>query len=317
MELELYRDVVASLPKGRTLFLYERDRFAVSLLRYLVDAGWSARQLRASPFARLLERRPVRDILAAVGSLELTGRDLALAAMPTPVPWRLTVGRWAAEKQHRFRQASRAGSNIVLHLNLPGEHARQVKDLVSPRGDPLFTVHSHPMSAGEHTFAWARIDVDFDAGEALIEEIQSDWPRVARSAAARPSWFHARCTGDDVSVYPLPRFQTGLRRYLMDVLPRYEANWQETMMAASLFFIVEELGLRSVYLHEFESGNTLKNIRWAKPPRSLYTDLPRKFCFQARSDGPSFLSREARRVVRRHETPLAFWRLGLDKGGMS
>lgn len=27
------------------------------------------------------------------------------------------------------------------------------------------------------TLAWSRIDFDFDTGEALIEEIQSDWVR--------------------------------------------------------------------------------------------------------------------------------------------
>ncbi len=68
--------------------------------------------------------------------------------------------------------------------------------------------------------------------------------------------------------------------------------WDEAMVCATLRFIVEELGLRKIFYHTPESGRLYKRIGYSEPPRSVYTDLPRKFCFQRSEEGPEFLRRK-------------------------
>ena len=67
--------------------------------------------------------------------------------------------------------------------------------------------------------------------------------------------------------------------------------WDEAMVCAAVKFIVGELGLRKIYFHTPESGRLYKKIRYSAPPRSVYTDLPRKFCFRQVDESPSFLGR--------------------------
>lgn len=61
------------------------------------------------------------------------------------------------------------------------------------------------------------------------------------------------------------------------------------MLAAAVDFIVDELGLRRIYFHSYETGKALKRCN---PPRSLYTDIPRKFCFQNITEAPFFLAED-------------------------
>ena len=89
-------------------------------------------------------------------------------------------------------------------------------------------------------------------------------------------------------------------------------------MAASLFFVVEELGLRRLYMHQFDTGNALKRIDGARlPPRSIYADVPRRFRFEHVTQGPAFLDCEMRRIARAGKKrkkavlPPGFWRLDL------
>ena len=52
-----------------------------------------------------------------------------------------------------------------------------------------------------------------------------------------------------------------------------------------------------VYYHTFKTGIRFKNIAWTAPPRSLYTDLPRKFCFRETTQAPMFLKKCKHRTV--------------------
>ncbi len=61
------------------------------------------------------------------------------------------------------------------------------------------------------------------------------------------------------------------------------------MLAASLQFLFVELGISDIYYHHYESGCQLKSISCGKPPRSIYTDLPKKFCFGKTEQTPEFL----------------------------
>jgi hypothetical protein len=155
-----------------------------------------------------------------------------------------------------------------------------------------FNYTNHPvLKKGERsyfrqTLAWARIDLDFYCGEALIEEVQSDWVRRARKdylhAKRKVSCHaktHCRCVYMD--------WYKAVVQYYEAVLQPYNDLWAEAMMAAAVNFIVDELGLRRIYYHTHETGKVVKRCN---PPRSLYTELPRKFCFQKTGEVPVFLT---------------------------
>lgn len=124
---------------------------------------------------------------------------------------------------------------------------------------------------------------DLHAGEALIEEIQSDWVRDAVDCAERiktnPEWLQGEADGD----------AAGLQRYVDYVLAYHKANWADAMLNAALFFLRDELGFKRVWMHDFETGNVAKGINYGHPPRSLYTRLPKRFCFQRTAVGPNFI----------------------------
>ena len=58
------------------------------------------------------------------------------------------------------------------------------------------------------------------------------------------------------------------------------------MLCAALRFIVHGLGLRTIYYHSPVSGTRLKRMKDA--PVSIYTALPRRFCFERTTAVPSF-----------------------------
>ncbi|MBI1904855.1 MAG: hypothetical protein HYS20_01240 [Rhodocyclales bacterium] len=71
----------------------------------------------------------------------------------------------------------------------------------------------------------------------------------------------------------------------------HRALWDEAMLSAALFFIREQLGIARVWMHTPESGLLLKRIRHGAPPRSIYSTLPRRFCFEPTRELPAFLRR--------------------------
>jgi hypothetical protein len=60
--------------------------------------------------------------------------------------------------------------------------------------------------------------------------------------------------------------------------------------AGRCFIIRDELAVRRLFFHDFDTGAALKGLTPGfQPPRSLYTDLPRRFCFQKTARMPGFL----------------------------
>ena len=92
--------------------------------------------------------------------------------------------------------------------------------MVADDGPGPFEWWSHPVRQdGRHTLAWARMDVDLDAGEALIEEIQSDWIREAVS-----EWRRSRQVKDrQAFLYWLGRYLGGAPRHPRE-FDRYISN---------------------------------------------------------------------------------------------
>jgi hypothetical protein len=77
------------------------------------------------------------------------------------------------------------------------------------------------------------------------------------------------------------------------------------MLSASIDFIHREMGIGTVYYHSHETGGVVKRIDWGQAPRSLYTQLPRRFCFDKTRTAPEFLqaNKAFRKRIKRVENP--------------
>jgi hypothetical protein len=277
MDRDTIRFVFNALPKGRTLYYDFPDRYAVLLLKRLVGVtGMTVGQLKKTQFAPLLNKPVVKTILKELGGGNVTRDDLESAWPQDPYAYRLSLGTWPEldiKPQMNWHQVSRDGWNLVLQLNFSMTHNRKLQRMVTDWNDPL-AYSMHPIAGGkEVTLAWSRIDFDMDAGEALIEEIQSDWVRDARRRAE--SMYH------DTSGQ--------WKEYVHNVMLPLTKRWSETMLTAAVWFLLEEMGICRIFYHTHDTGTKFKHIGGRPPPKSIYTELPRKFCFQQTHNGPQFL----------------------------
>ncbi|MCB1639146.1 MAG: hypothetical protein KDI15_09885, partial [Thiothrix sp.] len=265
----------------RRVYHYAPDSYAIQLLGDYIGTGMRVAVLRRSPYARLLDKPIVRDALALAGKGELEPWHLELArgeyTVRQPLHFVLTLGEWGTEDQEdrAWHQLTRTGYHLVLQLNFASDHIRSLRQLVHPENIAPFSCHLHPVrQEGDHeTLAWARIDLDFTSNEALIEEVQSDWVREVREP------FYDEIYGKDM-----------MRTYRQALQP-YARVWAEAVLAAALYFIRHELGIETVFYNSFETGNKLKGLAHETdlPPRSLYIELPKKFCFAPTRRAPTFL----------------------------
>jgi hypothetical protein len=161
-------------------------------------------------------------------------------------------------------------------------HRRQLVQLL-----PASCGFSRNEVATAETLAWSRIEFNFATDEALIEEIQSDWERKA----GQDLRYLRRCVaaGKDTDNCCADAKVANRVRYFVDVLLPYTRIWQEAMLATTLWFIRIEFGVRNVFMHCVLSGASVKRITGRAPPRSIYSDLPRKFCFREGVEAPQFL----------------------------
>lgn len=285
------------LPAGRTLFPYFKDKYSLQLLAYALPRPTAVAALREHAAAQLLQKPLVRSVLAGCGGT-LSREQLQLVpAAQQAEHYTLSLGVWGDARQ-RAPQTSRRGANLVLQLNFNRGHSREFERLVRPvDGLDPFNYRGHPVlgnAGGErrYTLAWARLDVDFDHGEALIEELQSDWLRRAGrardNALSMDAERFARLHRGGFGGHP-----ADIVRYHDQVLAPHRAMWDEALLAATLFFLREELGIAGIWMHSPQSGVLLKDIRYgAAPPVSLYRGLPQRFCFRARAGLPGFLAAE-------------------------
>ena len=295
MEKVQVEEILSCLKGERTLFHYTRDAYALQLLRDYVGPGMTVSELRLSPYAKLLNKTLVKQALAMAGGGKLCPEHLdGVLWQCQPLNFVLTLDQWGDERnsQREYCQMSRTGFNLVLQLNFANDHQQRYTRLVKDAGHAEFSYWSHPViTDGKHeTLAWARIDLDFTEGQALIEEIQSDWVRQVKT-----SWNEA-C-------------YENLPAYREQVLKPYAQVWDEAVLAASIQLIRHDLGIRDVFYNSFQTGNAMKGIRrFSLPPQSLYTDLPKRFAFTPTSEAPRFLQhlRQTRRV-RNKQQDGAYW----------
>ncbi|MDG2383275.1 MAG: hypothetical protein P8N76_16515 [Pirellulaceae bacterium] len=286
--------IIERSPSGRLLFYYFKDRYALMLLEDVVASGRSIAELKKSQFQPLLCRPLVRQVLSRVSDRQLRVQDLQSRWVYPYQVFRLTFGQWPlpGERWRRsWHQMARSGVNLVLQLNLPMRHICEMERLLrEARGE--LQCDLHPIAAKpDFTLAWSRIDFDPDSKEVLIEEVQSDWVRdaVANSMAAvvdRSRW----------------------KQYVQRWLQPYRRIWSEAMLAATIAMVRSMLAPKRIFYYTFSTGNKIKRLACYPPPRSLYVDLPRRFCFRETHHGPSFLREHgARQIKRTLRDPSSKW----------
>lgn len=288
MKTKELREVIACLPKGRTLFRYTKDDYAFRLLQRAAGEYCTLDELRSSPFGKLLQKPVVKDCMSKGSSAHWFGSQFGSLSEGQQT-YRLSLDEWGDDDDNwDWRQTTRVGKSLVLQLNLTGRHHEAMVRMLKDKEDDPFHFYCHPAKSGRNaTLAWARLDLDLDLQEALIEEIQTDRIRDVRSlACAQPCkkcglihWCGYRLDPREVS------------RFWKEEMQPHEEMWEEAMLMAALEFLFDELGMKRVFYHTFELGCRLKGISESLPPRSLYTSLPKKFCFRKTGEVPAFLSR--------------------------
>lgn len=314
MDRQTADEVVACLVGERTLYPYYRDRYSLGLLRHLSRQGpLSVANLKKSPYASLLQKPRIKNLLAELGGRPLD--ECLLAGHDYDAnqdAFVLTLDTWGSERRSErpWKQTSRPGYNLVLQLNFCRQHDQRYARLGCT--DSRFNYSGHPVSRQRNTLAWARLDLDLASGTALIEEIQSDWIRRVAWLAERVAWRlrSGQKPSDEIRHYGVQCSLQTAQDYCDFVLARYSAIWGEAMLWAAIVFLREEIGLPRIFYHSADSGHLLKGIKGSLPPRSLYSELPRKFCFEAVAEAPGFLleQREVRKTLAQHRG-LSFFRL--------
>lgn len=309
MDYESAQEVIACLGEERKIFHYYRDRYSLGLLHHLVSRQVSGEfplaQLRQSAYAGLLQKPRLRPLLASLGKQVLSEAVLlAHDYDPAQESFVLGLDLWGggSYRARSRQQTSRAGCNLVLQLNFSRRHDQGYRELGCQPG--LLNYRGHPVALARNTLAWARIDLDWASGTALIEEIQSDWIRRVAWLAERMNnklCFGCRPEAPARVLGLTCSIQTTLA-YCQKALSTYKPIWDEAMLWAAISFIRNELGLMHIYYHSEDSGRLFKRITGNLPPRSLYTELPRRFCFTPTPMLPEFLLNEARisKALKRH-----------------
>ena len=327
MDRQLAEEIIACLQGERTVYHYYRDRYSIGLLSLLSRVNEaetaSLHTLKNSPYAALLQKPRIKTALANLGK-----------QTPSAAYWQahdydaqqeafvLSLGTWGEERrgEWRYQQTSRPGCNLVLQMNFSGIHDREYAKL-NARGEP-FAYAGHPVAAHRHTLAWARIDLDLATNCALIEEIQTDWLRqvIRLESFVKRQLLAGQSLDEPIKGWhwanKLACTLRAAQNYAQFVRERY-AYWDEAMLWAALSFLSEKIGIRDIYYHTATSGQTLKHIGSRLPPRSLYTDLPRRFCFTQTTQAPIFLAQEKfyQQLIKRGQK-LEFFRLVMPESSL-
>ncbi len=311
MKQEELSEVLDCLGNERTLFYYFKDRYCLDLIGWYMDKTKSRslliRDLNKSGLKNILQKPVMREIIKNCGHGFLTKEIIKAFWFHDFLTFTLTLDHWG-EGDRGYDQTSRNQKNLVLQLNFDNKHTSEYQRLLKPDDHyGPFECWCHPVRQdAKKTMSWVRMDFDFTTNEALIEEVQNDWLRQANGGLTRVKKSLSRKStlkpGDIVSGIHCE--YKDLEYYVEEVLKPYRKLWAEASMLAAIQFIRNELGINTIYYHSFSTGNKLKKV-YGLPPRSMYTQLPKKFGFELTEEAPEFLARDkhAKRYIKAIENP--------------
>lgn len=277
-------------------FSYFPDRYALQLLTWTLEnhGEMSVGQLKQLPLGKFLNKPLLKKLS---GHHQRWTADLLRSYWPESIRnYEITFGQWGDVKswERWWNQSSRKGANLVLQLNFSSDHDAAQHYFKRGWGRLDNNYACHPVrKGGRHTMAWSRIDIDWESGEALIEEIQSDW--ITAVIDSRKTWENAkrnyRRNEKKMNDFYEKRLTT-LTRYL-EALQFEIKYWPEITLYAAIELLREQCGIKKIWYHTPESGSLVKGMgRDSGAPRSHYKDLPRRFGFQRTQEWPEFISKE-------------------------
>lgn len=293
MDKNLVNEIIACMPKERTVFRYFKGRYAFMLLKSIIGEGDTLANIKKTSFSNLLEKQEVKLALSLAGKGFITPKELNSVWPGDTYNFLLTVGSWGSNC-YRWDQTSRRGYNIVLQLNFSTQHDGIYTKMVKPAEESYLNYRSHPILGlndrvyFRETLAWSRIDLDFSNGEALIEEVQCDWLRRAKYLL-KAAKYCKKCNQKLHESWRVKGDLDDIIKYCEEVISSYNKVWSEAMLSATIEFIRNEMGIKEIYYHSDNTGYKVKRINYNKPPRSLYSKLPNKFCFTKTNAAPEFL----------------------------
>ena len=310
LEIEFIEKTIGSEHKQ---FYYFRDKYALQLLQYHVKNSVKISELKSSRYQGLVNKQVVQEVLKSCGDSTLHSEMLADTTVLDGKNFNYTLSSWGEYIPHRnesWYQTSRPGKSLVLQLNFDSWHNFRYHQLIKYDDYDPFVFTGHPVAEKrQFTMAWTRLDIDLDNGEMLIEEIQNDWLREVNSLVKvleniskekkkrrRRHWFFDNCSPSKFCQY-------------VDFLKQYQKIWDEAILSLAIHFAKEELGLDMIYHHDFDSGNVLKDLEYGKPPKSLYTQLPKRFCFEQTDRAPEMLRNEKYLKKTLRNKRLKWWKL--------
>lgn len=309
MKSQLLDEVIACLPNGKTHYRYFQGAYASRILSMMLPEQVELHKLKKTRFTRLLEHKSVKPIVSQCGDGVLDRQSLTSSWCEPSKPFLLSLSRWGANAGRYWNQTSRSGENLVLQLNLPMQNLQHYQRWIDPsRQSTLNGIWSdHPVQTAvdepsfRETLAWSRIDLDFETNEALIEEVQSDATRKIIWMSKR----YKRC--GCLSCLDKLKYVKWFEPYIK--------LWSEALLCASIEFIRNELGIERVFIHTAKSGWKVKRMdkTW-QAPRSLYSDLPKKFAFKQTYAAPEFLlqTRSYQKLIR-VQPEIDFYQLSMNE----
>jgi hypothetical protein len=236
MDIRDANEIIACLPKDRTVYRYCNDEYAAQLLApKRGSTGVPVREIRASRWGRLLDRKPVATVLKHCGAATLCNNDLLGMPRENDRAYVLTLGLWGWRRGDRsYYQTSRSGVNLVLQVNFDRAHDKTYERMAQPVSKTDLNYSSHPVcKRGRTTMAWVRLDIDLATGQALIEEVQNDWLRAAGWARAAAVSVIKSGRPDDV-VWGIGAAKR-VKPYCEYVLKRHAHDWAEVALSANMF----------------------------------------------------------------------------------
>lgn len=310
MKQRQVEELIECLTNDREVFFYHKDRYANLLLKVVLKYENDISNIKQSVFGKLLNVRNIKEDLAHCGIGSVQADDITFDWKAECFPFTVTYSQWGSE---RYRsQTSRSGLSLVIQLNFSNLHNYEYRKLYKPTANGVFNYCGHPVlfendgHAKRETLAWARVDLDFSSNEALIEEIQTDWLRLARREMMRIGRMEKKL-GQEVRARDSDAVAKRAKQYLTEILKPYEKIWAEAMLACTLNVLLNEIGINQIFYHTHICGRIIKDIPGRSPPRSLYTALPRRFCFQQSKYGPSFIEETRRFKKIRRRYPFLKW----------
>ncbi|MEM9337320.1 MAG: hypothetical protein AAGA66_01225 [Bacteroidota bacterium] len=313
LELAFIEQTIDANPKP---FYYYRDQYALQLIKYHVKDGMKINELKNSRYQNLLSKSVIREVLKGCGGQVIRPEALHDPLTEDGKEFNYTLSKWGEFIPHRndpWHQTTRPGLSLVLQLNFDPWHNYQYHRLIKADGEEHpFVFDCHPVSTKRQlTMAWARLDIDLDRGEVLIEEIQNDWLReVATLYKDWNEWVKDKKKGKRGHWFFDHYRSTTFCEYVNFLKP-YQKMWDEATLSMAIHFAKHELGIGDIYCHDFDSGNLLKGLEYGKPPRSLYTKLPKRFCFEQTDRAPEMIRREKYVTKPLRKNEVRWWKLSV------